>query len=411
MAVTESAREGRVRSAGMARVGVLALGAFALGTDLYVISGVLPEIARGAGVSIALAGQLVTIFALAYALGSPVLAVASARMERRRLLLTALGVFAVANVGAALAPGYGPLVAARLLAALAAAVYTPVATAAAVSLVAPERRGRALAMVTAGMTLATLFGVPLGTLIGRVFGWRATFGLVAALAVLAAIGLILSLPALPAVPVVSLRSRFALLADGQLVGLLMVTLLALTGSFSVYTYLLPLLDHLHPSASQAMVLFAAFGAGGVVGNALGGVAADRFGTSRTVVVDLMALAGILALFAMAERSLIGSGGLLFAWGFAGWAWYPSQQHRLVERAGRAATTALALNGSAIYLGIALGGVMGGLLLGGAGSAVLPLAATGVVALSLLISVLVAHTSALSTSKAHHCVEPKWRPNS
>jgi predicted MFS family arabinose efflux permease len=105
----------------------------------------------------------------------------------------------------------------------------------------------------------------------------------------------------------------------------------------------------------------------------------------------MALAGILALFAGVEGSLIGSGGLLFAWGFAGWAWFPPHQARLVERAGRAAPTALALNGSVIYLGIALSGGMGGLLLGGAGPTVLPLAAAGVVAVSLLISVLVART--------------------
>ncbi|MHB8293432.1 MAG: MFS transporter [Acidimicrobiales bacterium] len=392
MAVIEPTGDDLVRSAGMARVGVLAFGAFALGTDLYVISGVLPEIARGTRVPIALAGQLVTIFAVAYAVGSPLLAVASARMDRRRLLLAALGLFAAANLGAALAPGYGALVAARLLAALGASAYTPVATAAAVSLVDRERRGRALAMVTAGMTLAMLFGVPLGTLAGRVFGWRATFGLVAALGVLAAVGLIVSLPTLAATPVASLRSRLVLLADRQLAGLLVVTLLALAGGMGVYTYLLPLLALIHPSASQASVLFAAFGAGGVAGNALGGVAADRLGAARTVGVVLMALAGILVLFAAAERSLIASGGLLFALGFAGWAWYPPQQHRLVERAGRAAPTALALNGSAIYLGIALGGGMGGLLMGGAGPTVLPLAAAGVVAVSLLISVLVARES-------------------
>lgn len=393
MAAIEPAQEDRVRPpVGVGRVGVLAFGAFALGTDLYVIAGVLPEIARGMRVSIALAGQLVTIFALAYAGGSPLLAVASARMDRRRLLLAALGLFAAANLAAALAPGYGVLVAARLVAALAAAAYTPVATAAAVLLVGPERRGRALAVVTAGMTLAILFGVPLGSLVGRVFGWRATFDLVAALAVLAAVGLMVFLPALPDTPVASLRSRLVLLADWQLVGLLVVTLLALAGSFSAYTYLLALLARIHPSASQVTVLFAAFGAGGVVGNAVGGVAADRFGPARTVGVGLTALVGILALFAGAEGSLIGSGGLLFAWGFAGWAWYPPQQHRLVQRAGRAATTALALNGSAIYLGIALGGGMGGLLLSGAGPTVLPLAAAGVVAISLVISVLIAPRS-------------------
>ncbi|MHB8189485.1 MAG: MFS transporter [Ferrimicrobium sp.] len=388
----KSLDDNSMREAGLARVGVLTFGTFVLGMDLYVISGILPEIARGTQVPVALAGQLVTIFALTYALSSPLLSVASVRLSRRRLLLGALGVFAVANLCAALAPDYGILIAARALAALGAAAYTPAATATAVSLVAPERRGRALAMVTAGMTLAILFGVPIGALVGRVFGWRATFEFVAALAVLAVIGLILCLPTLPSIPVVSLRSRLVLLADRQLAGLFLVTLLALTGSFSVYTYLLPLLARSHPSASQASLLFAAFGAGGMVGNALGGVGADWLGAERTVGVALMVLCGVLALFAGAERSLIGSGGLLFAWGLAGWAWFPPHQQRLIERAGQAAPTALALNGSAIYLGIALSGGMGGLLLDGAGPIVLPLAASGVVAASLFISVLVARKS-------------------
>ncbi|MHB8555459.1 MAG: MFS transporter [Candidatus Dormibacteria bacterium] len=389
MAAIEAARNDLKRPVGLARVGVLAFGTFVLGTDGYVIAGILPQIAQGTRVPVALAGQLVTIFALAYALGSPLLAVASARMDRRRLLLGALGVFAVANLGASLAPDYGILAVARVLAALGAAAYTPVATVAAVSLVAPQQRGRALATVTAGMTVAILFGVPLGALVGRVFGWRATFGLITGLAVVAATGLIVWLPALPSAPVVRLRTRLTLLADQQVAGLLVVTVLALAGGFSVYTYLLPLLAQAHPSAWQASLLFVSFGAGGMAGNALGGIGADRLGAARTVGVALLALAGILALFSLAERSLLASGGLLFAWGLAGWAVMPPQQHRLLARAGQAAPAALGLNGSAIYLGIALSGGIGGLLLRGGGPTVLPLAAAGLVAASLVVGVLVA----------------------
>lgn len=395
MAKTRITRNDPIHTVGLARVGILAFGTFVLGTDGYVIAGILPEIARGTRVSVALAGQLVTIFALTYAFGSPFLAVASAKIGRRRLLLGALGVFAVANLGAAFAPDYGTLAAARVLAALGAAAYTPAATVAAASLVAPERRGRALATVTAGMTMAILFGVPLGTLVGGVFGWRATFGLIAILTVIAAAGIAFWLPALPTAPVVSLRARLALLADRQVAGLLVVTVLMLTGGFSVYTYLLPLLAQAHPSPQQASLLLVAFGAGGILGNALGGISVDRFDAARTVGVGLAALTCILALFATTEQSLLASGGLLFVWGIVAWAVMPGQQHRLLGRAGQAGTAALALNGSAIYLGIALSGGVGGVLLSSAGPVVLPLTAAGLVAGSLVISVLVARKAHLT----------------
>lgn len=373
---------------GLARVGVFAFGTFVLATDGFVIAGILPQIAQGMGVSLPLAGQLVTLFALTYALGTPLLALASARLDRRRFLLGALGTFALANLIAAIASDYWILAAARVIAALSAASYTPTATLAAASLVSPEKRGRALAIVTGGMTLAILFGVPFGILIGGAFGWRATFGLIAILTVIAALALAVWLPALPALPVISLRARLVLLTNRQIAGLLLVSVLALTGGFSVYTYLLPLLAHVHPSAMQISLLFAAFGAGGLVGNALGGFSVDRFGASRTAGSSLVSLSVILATFAVSPRTFLGSLGLLFVWGIAGWAMTPAQQHRILTRAGHAAQAAVALNGSSIYLGIALSAAAGGFLLNHGGVVVLPLVAAGIVAVGFLVSIYV-----------------------
>lgn len=145
---------------------MLAFGTFVLGTDGYVIAGILPRLVAGMSVSLATAGQLVTVFAAAYALGSPLVAVATGGWARRRLLLAALGVFAVANVAAAVAPNFTVLALAPVLVALGAAGYTPVAAAAAASMVAPQRRGRALAVVSTGMSMAILAGVPVGALVG-----------------------------------------------------------------------------------------------------------------------------------------------------------------------------------------------------------------------------------------------------
>ncbi|MDC7337413.1 MFS transporter [Streptomyces lydicus] len=142
------------------RLLLLALGTFAVGTDSMVMAGILGLVARDLDVSVPAAGQIVTVFALSYAVLAPVLATAAARWPRRRLLLTALTVFTVANALSAVAPTYPILLATRVLAAAGAALYTPTANAVATTLVPPERRGRALATVLGGMTVATALGVP-----------------------------------------------------------------------------------------------------------------------------------------------------------------------------------------------------------------------------------------------------------
>jgi len=162
-----------------------------------MIAGLLPILARDLNVSLVAAGHLVTAFSLAYAIGAPVMAVLTAGLERRRLLAVALSGFTLANLLAALAPGhFGPL-AARLLLALPAASFMPAASGYAATLGGPERRGRALSMVTNGLTLAIIAGVPLGVLVGEGFGWRATFLGVAGLAALSLLGILARLPRQP----------------------------------------------------------------------------------------------------------------------------------------------------------------------------------------------------------------------
>src|ERR1700752_4494902 len=140
-----------------------------------MIAGLLPALARDLNVGVLAAGHLVTAFSLTYAIGAPVMAVLTAGLERRRLLAVAMGGFALANLLAALAPGYAGLLAARLLLALSAATFMPAASGYAAALGGPERRGRALSTITTGLTLAIIAGVPLGVLVGQGFGWRATF--------------------------------------------------------------------------------------------------------------------------------------------------------------------------------------------------------------------------------------------
>ena len=196
---------------------MLALGTFALGIDSFVLAGILPAIAHELDVSVAVAGQLLTVFALFYALGSPTLAALTGAIPRKRLLITSLTVFTCANIVAALAPTYAVLVVARAIAACSAALYTPTAAAAASAMAPLEKRGRALALVTAGLTASLVLGVPLGAWIGGSLSWRATFWVVVALAALATVGIRTLLPEVGSPPNVPLRARIALLAQPRVI--------------------------------------------------------------------------------------------------------------------------------------------------------------------------------------------------
>ena len=151
----------------------LALSAFAIGTETFLLTGLLPMLSADLGISAAVAGQLATVFALTYAIGSPILAVLFSNFDRKTLLLFALISFALANLSAGFSLNFGHLVAARVLMALAAGLFMPTANAVAVAVSAPEHRGRAIATVSSGLTIATALGVPFGTLIGYQVGWLA----------------------------------------------------------------------------------------------------------------------------------------------------------------------------------------------------------------------------------------------
>lgn len=185
----------------------LALATFAVGTDAFVIAGLLPAIAADLKVSVPAAGQLVTVFALTLAVGAPVLSWLLSPLDRRRALQLALIVFVVGNVVTALSPSYPIALLARILTAVGAATITATAASAAVAITPPERRGRAMALVIGGLTLSTALGMPLGNLIGGI-DWRLTFWAVAALGVVAAIWISVALPKV-VLPARSLTSRLA----------------------------------------------------------------------------------------------------------------------------------------------------------------------------------------------------------
>ncbi|TDD11028.1 MFS transporter [Nonomuraea deserti] len=346
----------------------LAAGNFAIGTGMFVTAGLLPPISTDLGISTAAAGQLMTVFALAYAVLSPLLAAVTAQLPRRTLLLAGMGVFVLGNALTALAPTYTLIMVTRVLAAAGAAMFTPTASAVASALSPPERRGRALALVIGGVSMASAIGVPLGTWLGGAAGWRATLWLVTGLGVAGLAGVAALVPDV-AIPMSGrLKERFVPLADRRVLAVLGTHVLVFAASFAAYTYIGSLFD-----LPLAAVLWA-WGLGGVVGNTLGGRLTDAYGPRRMILIGLVASTVFLALVPVANLALPVALVWAFLWSALGWLIAPAQQFRTVAAVPGDVPVGLGLLSSAQYFGLFVAGLAGGAALGWYGR-------TGVIVLS------------------------------
>lgn len=354
--------------------------AFVLYTDDYVIAGILPELAGDLGVSEGQAGQLITVFSLTVALAAPVAAVVLARAERRRLFSLALLVFIAANAAAAITPSFTILMVLRIVAALAAASTTPALFAFAARHAPLGQTGRYIAVVSLGVTGSIAAGVPAGTWIGGVFGWRVTF---AAMAVAGALVLLAALITLPRregpdeVPV--LREQMRTLRQRPILLGLVANCVLMTGSMMMLTYLAPYLAASTSAGVEERALaFSLSGIAGIVGIWLGGIATDRWGADRALLfgigVIVLAMIGLWGLWLARPASLPLVLVVATVWGGMAFWNSPAIQARLHVLAGPVSGQALALNTSGTYLGVSVGGAVGGLALSSLGIGVLPLIA-------------------------------------
>ncbi len=366
----------------MHRVLVLALGAFALGLDAYVMAGLLPTIAGDLHVSLPAAGQLVTAFTLCYALAAPVFATVLSGKMARPVLAAALVVFTIANALSALANSFPLLLATRAVAGLGAGLYSPLAVAAAASLVPARQRGRGLALVMGGMSTGVVLGVPAGLALASYAGWRSTLWLVTALGTLTLAGLLAWLPTIPTVAPPSIRQRLSMLMDGRVASVVGVSFLAAVASLGLYTYLVPVLG---VAGSHATPYFLTWGMGGVVGSFGIGSLLDR--TSRPFML-VACILGTMALAMLLLPVLAPSTTVLIPlafWGAAGWALQVPQQHTLLTARPDHGTVAVAINGSALYLGSAVGSALGGTVLSsGMRVSLLPVLAGGIAFSALIL---------------------------
>lgn len=342
------------------RLLVLALGMFAMGTDNFVVAGILPDVARSLDTTVSAAGLMVTVYALSFAVLAPVVAVLAGGWPRKTLLVAALAVFVVGNAITALATDLATVLVSRAIAGLGAAMFSPTALGIAAMLAGPERRGRALAIVTAGLAGATALGAPVGTLIGGFGGWRTTLWFVAVLGLATSIGVALLLRAVPQPPRISLAARFAPLRQPGIALTILTTLFAFGGFLMVYTYAGLVFDRVTGGDERLLAgLLLFWGVAATVGNLAAGRLVDRYGSRRIIVATLGVAILNFALLPWTSAHGVTAAVALTVWGAVGWGLIVPQQHRLVSAAPEQGPLLLALNNTALYTGLGLASLVGG----------------------------------------------------
>ena len=345
---------------------LLALCNLVIGTGAFVPAGILANIAAALNISVAAAGQMMTVYALSTAVLAPLALVLTGGWPRRRALWVGMAIFAAGNTVCALSDALPMLLLGRVLMGI-GAMFTPVAAGIAVALVDPARRGRALALVFIGVSMSYVIGLPLGAWLGLRYGWHVPVAGVAGVSVLMCALLLAWLPKDIAAPGASFKGLGGLLSQAAVLWTLAMTLLYFVAIFLVFAYIGPVLQALVPMSGERLsVTLMLFGVAGVVGTVLGGWANDRFHARPTLAIQLTVLASMMALVPFTRGSYPLLLAVFVVWGIAGFGMMTPQQSRLAALSPAQAPILLSLNTSMLYFGTALGAAIGGAVSGAVG---------------------------------------------
>jgi len=372
----------------------LAAGGFSIGTTEFATMGLLPYIAQDLAITIPQAGYVITAYALGVVVGAPVLTSLAARVDRRTLLLWLMAMFTIANTASAFAPSSGWLVAARFVAGLPHGAFFGVGAVMGAAVVGPGRRGRAVAMMMAGLTIANVIGVPLSTLLGHLLGWRAAFVAVGVLGLVTFVGLRSWLPNLPSHAEVTVRTELRALRNPQLWIAFGAGGIGFGGMFAVYSYVSPLLTQVTGLAETTVPLvLALFGVGMTIGTVVGGRLADR-SVLRTVHLGFVTTIAVLVLVAVTARVPVLAVVAIVALGVSSQILGLSLQTRLMDVSPAAPSLGAALCHSALNLGNASGAWLGGLVIAAGHGLVAPAwVGAGLTAAGLLVVLTVGRAPA------------------
>ncbi|MEV4432033.1 MFS transporter [Streptomyces sp. NPDC049585] len=377
----------------------LAVGAFGIGTTEFVVSGLLPEIAADYGVSIPTAGFLTTGYALGVVAGAPVLAVLGSRVPRKTMLMALMGLFVAGNALSAAAPVFSVMLAGRVVASLAHGAFFGIGAIVAAGLVAPQKKAGAIAMMFTGLTVATVAGVPLGTLLGQHAGWRTTFFVVAGLGVLAVLGIAALVPHQGRPERRPVAGELAAFRNPQVLLAMAMTVLGFGGVFTMSTYVAPMMTEVAGYAPQSVTwLLVLFGVGMLAGNLVGGRYADR-ALMPMLYTALGGLAVLLALFPLAAHDKAAAAVAVMLVGAFGFATVPPLQKRVLDHSAEAPTLASAVNIGAFNLGNAIAAWLGGLVIAAGHGYTSPAWVGAAMAASALLLALVAAALERRTASA------------
>ncbi|PYI50563.1 MFS transporter [Paenibacillus flagellatus] len=344
------------------KIYMLAIVSFLVGTSEFIIAGILDKVADDIGVTVSAAGQLITVFSLAYAFGTPILMALTARMDRRKLLLYALGVFVVGNGIAVAVPGFEFLIGSRIVLALSTGVFVVTALTVASRLAPPDRQGSAIATLVMGFSTALIVGVPLGRVVAAYYDWKTIFGGIGLLGIVAMALIAFSIPKSGGEEPVPLGKQLALLKQPRIAVALSITFFWIAGYAIAYTYISPYLLTVTGMSEQGVSagLFA-FGIASLIGSKLGGFSTDRWGVPRTLIGGMLLHAASLILLSLAAHSSVAVFALLMLWSFSAWSSGPTQQYYLISLAPEASGIMLSLNTSVLQLAMAAGAGIGGVV--------------------------------------------------
>lgn len=367
----------------------LAVSAFGIGTTEFIIMGLLPELSRSFHVSIPKAGMLVSGYALSVTVGSPLVALALSRMDRKRALVILMGMFIVGNAACALAPTYNLLLVARILTALCHGAFFGIGSIVAAHLVPRSERAQAISLMFSGLTIANILGVPAGTALGQALGWRAAFVALIPIGIVAGIGLMKLVPSQPA-EAIQLKHELRAVLRPQVQLVLTLSTLWSVSLFCMFTYIAPVLEKVtHMSPHAVTYTLVVFGVGITLGNLLGGRFAD-WKQMPTVLGGTSVLILILLCMPFAERSTLPAVAMVFIWGCVHFLAGSPLQARIVDKAKGAPNLASTLNQGAFNLGNALGASLGGLVLTeGLGYASLATTSAAVAIVALVVALIAA----------------------
>ena len=366
---------------------LLSLTAFAIGVAEFVVVGVLNSIASDFAIPIEKAGSLVGLYALALAIGTPIVTLMLARFNKKRVLVGLISVFALGNLVSATAQSFEVLLAGRIVTAVAHGSFFAIGATVTSALAPKGAESKAIALIFAGLTLAMVIGVPLGSFIGNIAGWQWPFLAVFVLAIISLLATSFLLPAQAISPKSSVKTQLAALTNSRVLAMMLVTILGFGATFTAFTYITPIMvDITGFSEKTASVLLLVFGGATFIGNLAGGSASARFGWQKTLLGNLGALALMFVVLLSAMHQTWSMAPALFVWGLLAFSLSPSLQTGMLNIASthtpKAVDFTSALNIAAFNFGIALGEYSGGSLVAIGKMPSTPVAGIVMVALAL-----------------------------